>query len=187
MNSSSYALIVIVLFAVIASCIPSIAVAEPGTDAVALDAAFQVTSSAFRNNGNIPAKFGYYGEDCSPQFSWKNAPSGVKSFALVMTDMDYMDQCHWLIYDIKPSLVSLQEKIPIGSSSGGSYRQGVNGYGVRGYRGPFPPAGVTHRYRFRLYALNVMIKKSGLNLASFEAKLQGHVIKQTEILGKFKG
>jgi phosphatidylethanolamine-binding protein (PEBP) family uncharacterized protein len=33
----------------------------------------------------------------------------------------------------------------------------VNDFGRRGYGGPCPPAGVRHRYRFSLYALDAPV------------------------------
>ena len=57
---------------------------------------------------------------------------------------------HWMVWNIPPQTTEIAE---------GKELEGVagkNSWGKTGYGGPCPPKGV-HRYRFRLYALGVML------------------------------
>ena len=86
--------------------------------------------------------------------TWKDAPAGTKSFALVMDDPDVTQMpggfVHWVLIDIPGKTTELPEGYTVGSI-------GVAGnMGMRrpGYMGPCPPTGA-HHYHFKLYALDV--------------------------------
>jgi len=65
--------------------------------------------------------------------------------------------------------------------------QGINDYGNIGYSGACPPPGETHRYIFKLYALDTR-----LNLSPEYSKLEildamkGHVLAQAKLTGLYK-
>src|SRR5215468_1530796 len=108
----------------------------------------QLTSSSFSSGGSIPRQFTCEGEDISPELSWKNAPSGTKTFALIVHDPDAPRAggfTHWVVYNIPASATHIaqsaakSEKLPDGGI------QGKNDFGQIGYKGPCPPSG-THRY-----------------------------------------
>ena len=50
--------------------------------------AFELISSAFKHNGAIPKEFTCDGSDTSVPLSWKDAPNGTKSLALIADDPD---------------------------------------------------------------------------------------------------
>ena len=111
---------------------------------------------AFTDGGNIPSKFTCDAGQTSPSpaLTWKDAPAGTKSFALVMDDPDVTQIpggfVHWVLLDIPAKTKELPEGFQVGSL-------GVSGNtGMRrpGYMGPCPPTGA-HHYHFKLYALDV--------------------------------
>jgi Raf kinase inhibitor-like YbhB/YbcL family protein len=65
--------------------------------------------------------------------------------------------------------------------------QGQNDFGNIGYGGPCPPPGKPHRYYFKLYALNSTVNlKPGATKKAVEQAMQGHVLAQAELMGRFK-
>ena len=149
----------------------------------------QLTSPAFQAGGNIPARFTCQGSDISPALAWQDAPSGTKTFALVMHDPDAPRAggfTHWVVYNIPATTSHIAENAPKKPDLPGGGTQGQNDSGKIGYAGPCPPSG-THRYFFRLYALDAELKlDSGATQKALEKAMQGHILAQTEIVGKYK-
>lgn len=149
---------------------------------------FQIKSSAFNADGNIPSKFTCQGADISPALEWNGAPEGTKSFALLVHDPDAPRSggfTHWVAYDIPPDAKNLPENVAKGGSLPGGGTQGKNDFGKSGYNGPCPPSG-THRYYFRLYALNRTLDlRPGASKEELEKAIRGHVLAEAELMGKF--
>ncbi len=150
----------------------------------------QLTSPAFQADGNIPTRFTCQGSDISPALAWRDAPSGTKTFALVVHDPDAPRAggfTHWVVYDIPATTNHILENAPKQQVlAGGGGAQGQNDFGKIGYAGPCPPSG-THRYFFRLYALDAELKlDSGATQKVLEKAMQGHIREQAEIMGKYK-
>lgn len=140
----------------------------------------KITSVAFNQNEIIPKKYTCQGENVSPLLEISNPPANTKSFAIIMKDHDALngDFAHWLIWNIDPSVREIREgTTPIGSS------EGKNDFGKIGWGGPCPPSG-THRYEFRLYALNTMLE---LPVSSdkiiLRGKIKGYVLEEASIVG----
>lgn len=149
----------------------------------------QLVSEAFRHEEPIPAHYTSDGENSSPELSWKDAPPDTKSFVLILHDPDAMRSggfTHWVIYNIVPGAGHLEPNVPQEVELAGVGMQGKNDAGKIGYIGPAPPSG-THRYFFRLYALNIMLDLSpGVSHQQVEAALKGHVLAQAELMGTYK-
>ena len=65
-------------------------------------------------------------------------------------------------------------------------KQGKNDFGKIGYRGPCPPGG-THRYYFRVYALDKELNiKAGLTRAELLKAAEGSILAEGELMGKYK-
>ena len=151
--------------------------------------ALELKSSAFGNNAFIPEEYTCKGKDVSPPLSWSGVPEGTKSFALICDDPDAPmgTWVHWVIYNISPEAKNLPEAVKTqGTLEDGSF-QGVNDAGRIGYHGPCPPPGAPHRYFFKLYALDTLLNlNSGLTKAELLQAIEGHIIDQTQLMGKFK-
>src|SRR5688572_23436363 len=134
---------------------PNTTILEP-TSEVAMS--IQLTSDAFAQDGPIPAQYACTGSNISPSLTWSEPPAGTQSFALIMDDPDAPSGTwvHWVLFNIPASSRGVSEGIPSeGTLSDGSMH-GKNSSGSPGYNGPCPPSG-THRYFFKLYALDEML------------------------------
>ncbi|PYK12407.1 MAG: YbhB/YbcL family Raf kinase inhibitor-like protein [Verrucomicrobia bacterium] len=144
-------------------------------------AKMKITSSAFQQGGNIPPKFTCDGGDTSPPLQIAEVPSGAKSLALVVDDPDAPSGLftHWMVWNISPQTNAISE----GSAPKGV--QGKNDFGKTAYGGPCPPSG-THRYYFRLFALDRELDlPAGTKRVQLDAAMKGHLIGQAELMGRY--
>ena len=152
-------------------------------------ATFQLKTSAFSNGGVIPPKFTCDGADVSPALSWNDPPAGTKAFALIMDDPDAPagTWVHWVLYDLPTRVRELPEGVPKAKDLEIGARQGSNDFRRIGYGGPCPPRGATHRYSFRLYALDRHTQlPSGAVKRDLEHAMKGHILAQSELIGRFQ-
>jgi Raf kinase inhibitor-like YbhB/YbcL family protein len=150
---------------------------------------FQLKSSAFSNGGAIPPKFTCDGPDVSPELSWNGPQGSTKAFALIMDDPDAPGGTwvHWVLYDLRPSVRELPEGVPKTKDLQIGARQGVNDFRRVGYGGPCPPRGASHRYSFRLYALDQPTQlPAGASKGDLERAMQGHILAQADLVGRFQ-
>ncbi len=145
-------------------------------------------SAAFEHQGAIPIKYTCDGEDISPPLEWNGAPSGTKSFALIVDDPDAPMGTfnHWILFNIPANVNQLSEGIPRQNTLADGSRQGKTSWHKVGYGGPCPPSG-THRYFFTLYALDTLLNLPAS--ASKEQVLQamsGHILAKSELMGTYK-
>jgi Raf kinase inhibitor-like YbhB/YbcL family protein len=149
---------------------------------------FTVTSSAFRNDGDIPRKFTCDGTDRSPELSWAEAPQRTRSLALIVDDPDAPagTWVHWVIYDIPPDTHQLAEGIAATDELPSGIRQGINDFRRTGYGGPCPPPGKPHRYFFRLYALDTTLGlKPRSSRKDVDTAMKGHILGQAQLMGRY--
>lgn len=148
-----------------------------------------VQSPAFKEGDKIPVTYTCDGADMSPPISWDHAPSGVKTYALIVDDPDAPRGVftHWVIFNIPGASMGLPENVPKDARLDDGAIQGKNDFGRTGYGGPCPPAGKLHRYQFHVYALD-----SSLNVGSGASKqdvlhaMQGHVLANGRLMGVYK-
>ena len=148
----------------------------------------KIDSSDFQDGGMIPEKYTCDGLDISPPLSWEDIPEKTKSFALVCEDPDAPsgNWVHWVYFDIPASVNSLSENVDknITPFSGGE--QGLNDFRTIGYGGPCPPGG-THRYYFKLYALdNEPHLPRNATKEQLERQMEVHILDQASLMGKFR-
>ena len=162
----------------VAACQPAPAI-DLGGDAMT----FKLDSPAFADGATIPVDFSCDGQNKSPELRWSEAPADARSFALIVDDPDAPGGTftHWLLVNIPATASALAE----GDTTTGI--SGQNGFGKPGYGGPCPPRGSTHRYFFKLYALDVAAinLKAGATRGEVETALKGHVIGQAQLLGRY--
>ncbi len=145
--------------------------------------ALRISSSAFEDNGSIPVKYTCDGADVNPPLRIEGVPAGARSLALIVDDPDAPRGIwvHWVVWNIDPKTEEIKgNTVPRGSI------QGVNDFVKRDYGGPCPPSG-THRYFFKLYALDALLNLSGdAGKAGLEKAMNGHVLAQAQIIGLYK-
>lgn len=150
-----------------------------------------VTSPAFTQGGAIPGKYTCQGDDASPALQWSAPPAGTKSLALIVDDPDAPGGTwvHWVIYDIPAEAGELAESASKGKATEfhlpTDALQGPTSFGRSDYGGPCPPSG-THRYFFRLYALDIALNRPGLDKAALLDAMKGHVLATGELMGTYK-
>lgn len=148
----------------------------------------ELKSSAFQQGASIPAKYTCDGEDISPPLNWSEPPAGTKSFTLISDDPDAPvgTWVHWVAWNIPASARSLDENLPKTASLPGGAKQGTTDFRRIGYGGPCPPSG-THRYFFKLYALDTTLNlPSSTTKKDLEKAMQGHILGQAELIGKYR-
>ena len=145
---------------------------------------FILESDSFKNNGNIPKKFGYKHGNVSPSLKIQNIPDGTKSLALIMDDPDAMQAVgkiwvHWLVWNLKPIETISENSLPENSI------QGKTDFGEVGYGGPAPPD-KEHTYFFKLYALNKILDlKDGSNKSELESSMKDCIIDECVLKGRY--
>ena len=148
----------------------------------------KVTSAAFENGGMIPRKYTCDGEDISPSLEWGALPEGTASLALISDDPDAPmgTWVHWVLFNLPPETRTLPEKIPALKNLPDGSLQGTTDFRRIGYGGPCPPGG-THRYYFKLYALDSLLDlKAGATKKEVEKAMKGHILGQGTLMGTYK-
>ncbi len=155
-------------------------------------------SQAFADGAAIPADHTADGRNVSPPLRWTGVPAGTKELVLVVTDEDFVwtvpsevPLMHWVIFGIKPGVRELaagmptQEILSAPADLAGAF-QAHTTFDVTGYRGPQPPPGPAHRYRFRLLALDTTLDLPAGSAASRVWKaLDGHIIGEGSLVGTY--
>ena len=147
-----------------------------------------IKSSAFNEGEMIPRKYTCDGSDISPPLSWSDIPNETSSFALISDDPDAPmgTWIHWLLYDIPANVANLEENLPSKEILENNSKQGTNDFGKIGYGGPCPPSG-THRYYFKLYALDKNVNlKPGATKTQLLNAMDGHILAEGQLIGKYK-
>jgi Raf kinase inhibitor-like YbhB/YbcL family protein len=153
-----------------------------------------VSSSAFENGGMMPPKYTRQGENVSPPISWSGAPESTRTFVVLAEDRDAPASwlplfiwVHWLVYDIPSNVTSLPEAVRPHETLDSGARQGVTSFRRIGYGGPWPLFG-THRYFFRVYAVEVAVELQPRKATkkSILKAIEGHVTGYGELVGRYK-
>lgn len=148
-------------------------------------------SSAFNDGDCIPSIYTGDGEDISPPLEWNDVPAGVKEFALLCDDPDAPTPTpwvHWVVYGISAAVRRLDE-----GASGHKAMSGVEGRNswksgrTIGYRGPAPPPGHSHHYRFHLYALDDAVQlPPGADASALSRAIAGHTLTEAVTVGTYE-
>lgn len=153
--------------------------------AVASAQSLTIASPAFKQGGQIPSKFTCDAGPAAvnPQLTFSNVPANAQSLVLIMDDPDVPktlvpsgEFVHWLKWDIAPTSKGIAE---------GEGKDGINGTGKPGYMGPCPPD-KSHRYFFKLYALDTKLTGAYKNKAELEKAMEGHVVQKTELMANYE-
>lgn len=156
--------------------------ASPLDEEEEVDMTLQVSSPVFGEGGTIAKKYTCDAENLSPPLAWSGIPAGTQSLALIADDPDAPagTWVHWVLYDLPADTTALAEGMK------GIGVEGVNDFRKTGYGGPCPPWGSTHRYYFRVYALDTKLGlKPGATKRDVERAMQGHVLAQGALMGKY--
>lgn len=142
-----------------------------------------IKSPSFKNNEMIPAKYTCDAENINPALFFSGIPSAAVSLVLIVDDPDAPGGTwvHWTIWNMSPGTTEIAENSVPGSSA-----EGNTDFGTSGYGGPCPPSG-THRYFFKLYALDAALELDASALAAdIEDAMQGHILGNAQLVGLYK-
>ena len=148
----------------------------------------QILSDAFTEGATIPMKHTCEGEDVSPSLSISGIPGEAKSLVLICDDPDAPvgTWVHWVLFGLSPETTELPEGVPDDAEVLGGAKHGRNDFGNLGYGGPCPPPGPAHRYYFKVYAIDMELALSaGANKADVMSAIEGHVLDETQIMGRY--
>ncbi|MEA2053353.1 MAG: YbhB/YbcL family Raf kinase inhibitor-like protein [Euryarchaeota archaeon] len=140
----------------------------------------KLTSPEFENGNKIPRKFTCEGGDFNPALIIEDIPAGTKSLALIVDDPDAPrgTWVHWVSFNIPVVSQIDEDSIP--------GKQGINDFGRKDYGGPCPPSG-THRYFFKLYALDTVLDlNEGINKEVLEEAVEDYIVDKAELIGLYK-
>lgn len=148
----------------------------------------KLTSSAFEDGGMIPSKYTCDGQDISPPLSWDNVPEKTEGIAIICDDPDAPmgTWVHWVLFNLPAEKRELAENVPDDETLPDGTRQGITDFGTTGYGGPCPPSG-THRYFFKIYALDIPIDiVSIVDKKTLLKAMAGHILAEGQLMGKYK-
>ena len=151
----------------------------------------ELKSGAFQAKQLIPVRHTCHGENLSPPLAWSQPPDGTKSTVLIMDDPDAVNVAgfvwdHWLLFNLPPDILSTQEGVLPDPELPDGSRHGQNSFKRLGYGGPCPPSGQTHRYVFKLYALDTILTlEAGASKDEILETVSGHVLAEAELVGLY--
>ncbi|MGJ7608606.1 YbhB/YbcL family Raf kinase inhibitor-like protein [Variovorax sp. LT1R20] len=149
----------------------------------------KVTSTAFADNGVIPAEYANVG-DCggkntSMPVAWTQLPAKTRSVAVLMSDPDGalgLGVSHWVAYNLPA------ERGQLKANETGGFTVGVNVAGAAAYRGMCPPAGDhPHHYVLTVVASDLApgALPAGLTRDALLAALKGHALGGQSVVGLY--
>lgn len=141
----------------------------------------KIISSAFENNSIIPAKYTCDGENINPPLSFLDVSASAKSLALIVDDPDAPmgTFVHWVLFNLDSKVIGIEENsIPQGVALG------KTSVGKTNYVGACPPSG-THRYFFKLYALDTSLNLADPDKETLESAMRGHILEKAELVGLY--
>ena len=141
----------------------------------------EISSPSFEHNTSMPAKYTCQGEDINPPLVISGIPEGTQSLVLIMDDPDAPRATwdHWIVFNMAPLARIDEDSVPAGI-------QGRNSWGRNDYGGPCPPSG-THRYFFKLYALDAVLDlPPGTPKRAVEKAMKPHLIASAELIGLYE-
>ena len=151
---------------------------------------FRLFSIAFKNGEIIPDQYSNtpLGKNISPPLNWENPPEQTKCFAIIVEDIDAPIVgiiSHWVLYNIPSERRELEEGIPRQEAFADGMLQGRNFYKHNAFMGASPPYG-THRYYFKIYALDAYLKVDPkMTRKKLLKEIESHIIKQTQLMGLY--
>ena len=150
-----------------------------------------INSSAFEPGEMIPDKYTCEGENVSPPLEWAQVPDDTESLVIILDDPDASAGpggpfAHWVVYNIPADTTYFEEDFLSQESQPFEGLIGRNSFGNTYYEGPCPPMGETHRYYFRLYALDTQLAlTAGATRAQVIDSIQDHLLAKAEYMGRY--
>jgi len=164
------------------------ATAAPAATGSPAAGTFTLTVNGVPAGSVLPQQYTCTGSSTTPGISWTNVPAGTKSLVFILDDPDAPSGTftHWLLYNIPATALSIDPDQPNAKVLSDGAQVGTNTAGSRGYYPPCPPVGTTHRYVFRLYAVDMAISQPTADRSSIDWALDGHTLGKAQVTTTFK-
>lgn len=146
---------------------------------------FSLHSTGFDEGDKLDSIYTCEGDNISPQLQWEHAPAKTVSFTLIFSDPDAPSGTfyHWAIFNIPRTVNTLAEDI-VSLPNGAHFVK--NSWEKTDYNGPCPPSGQKHRYIFRIYALDTLLKLDDeADVQILLNAIQNHVLGVAELKAVF--
>lgn len=140
---------------------------------------FKVTSPVFSEGEMIPVKYTCDGVNVNPPLHLEGIPEETVSLALIVEDPDAPkgNWVHWLVWNLTPTDEIVEDVVP--------GEEGWNDFHQIEYGGPCPPGG-THRYFFKVFALDHMLRLApGSSKHELMHAMVGHILASGELMGRY--
>lgn len=147
----------------------------------------RVRSPAFAHGAAIRAIYTCDGRDISPPLEWNRGPIGTESYALIMDDPDAPGGTwvHWVAWNITATQLPEGVSEQVTDAPMSTLSHGTNSWDRIGYGGPCPPSG-THRYFFKVYALNCELALGpDTTKPALLVAMEGHILDRGELMGTY--
>lgn len=178
--------------ALVLACSAQVGCAKPPIEpryapGVGQPATITVTSRSFSEGGRIPVDHTCDGDDVMPELVFSAPPEGTKSLVVYVEDPDTSNApfTHMIAFNLSPAVT----KLPAGAdlaAAGEAARFGLNDFGAARYRGPCPAKGEARRYRYRVVALDTVLKlEEGATRTQVDAGVDGHILGEGAMVGQF--
>jgi len=143
----------------------------------------EISSPSFNQNEVLPEQFTCDGAGTSPALRFSGVPRGTRSLVLIVVDPDVPKSInpdgrflHWALWNLAASRTEIIE---------GQRALALNGNGPGDYLPPCPTNG-EHRYLFQLYAIDFVIGNARISSeADLRSAMEGHVLEQSELVGRY--
>lgn len=190
MRNSFLVMICAVLMLVFLSCSNRQPIAQPPPTGTPKEEKpeIKLTSTAFKEGQPIPRTYTCDGVNVSPPLEWSGVPKTAKTLAIICDDPDASPDTwvHWVLYNLPANNIGLVESMPATEELLAGGFQGANDFKKIGYGGPCPPSG-THRYYFKIYALDgVLPLAAGATKAELLKAMEGHILLQGQLMGTYR-
>jgi Raf kinase inhibitor-like YbhB/YbcL family protein len=144
----------------------------------------------------VPRQHTSQGADTSPALTWRDLPLNTKQIVVALEDGDThageVPFLQWMVYGIPAAAKGLPQGLPSGEvlqepgDLQGAF-QARTRFDVTEYRGPQPPLGELHHYRFVVYALDdKLVLEQGLFANRVLDAIKGHIIGEGAIAATYK-
>ncbi len=150
-------------------------------------ASITVTSRSFTEGTRIPVDHTCDGSDVMPELVLSSPPENTKSFVVYVEDPDASGGSftHMVAFNLSPEVRKLPSAPDLAAAGEGA-RFGVNDFGGVRYQGPCPPKGEAHRYRFRVFAVDTVLKlQEGAPRSKVDEAMDGHILGEGSLMGHF--
>jgi Raf kinase inhibitor-like YbhB/YbcL family protein len=146
-----------------------------------------VTAHSFTEGTRIPVDHTCDGSDVMPELVLSSPPEHTKSLLILVEDPDASSGAftHMIAFNVSPELRRLPSTADL-TAAGEAARFGLNDFGGVRYQGPCPPKGEAHRYRFRVIAIDTMLKLTeGASRTKVDEAIDAHILGEGSLTGHF--